>query len=337
MKKKTAFLLLQYVIFFGLGFALIYWSYNKLTPQDISDLKISLNQVAERWWIIIPITIIGFLSHFFRALRWQLLLETIELRPTIINTVGAVFIGYITNLLVPRMGEVAKCTVLAKYEDEPADKIIGTIVAERAFDFICLILITILTFAFQLDIVHKYLQLLTSQTEGKNLPLTIGIKLLAIGAIIGALIFVYRKNKNGKIGKFIKGMGEGVGSIIAMKKRYLFLLYTTLIWASYLALIYIGFLALPATQHLGIGAALSVLVIGSVGIILTPGGIGAYPPLVQLALFQLYAIKESFGLAFGWISWLAQTLIIILFGIIAFLVLPLYNKNRNEQITVDSE
>jgi hypothetical protein len=163
------------------------------------------------------------------------------------------------------------------------------------------------------------------------------IKVAALIAVILLLVFVYKRNKNGKIGKFIKGLGEGVGSIIAMKKRYQFISYTILIWASYLSLIYIGFWALPATEHLGIGAALSVLVIGSIGIILTPGGIGAYPPLVQLTLFQLYMVKESFGLAFGWISWLAQTLIIILFGLISFLILPIYNKNRNGQATVDTE
>jgi hypothetical protein len=337
MKKKTALLLLQYAIFFGLGFALIYWSYNKLSPQDIIDLKISIRQVAERWWIVIPITIIGFLSHFFRALRWRLLLEPLQLRPTIVNTAGAVFIGYITNLLIPRMGEVAKCTVLAKYENEPVDKIIGTIVAERAFDFICLLIIAFLTFAFQLDIVSKYFQLLFAHTDGENLVVKMAIKVAALIAVILLLVFVYKRNKNGKIGKFIKGLGEGVGSIIAMKKRYQFISYTILIWASYLSLIYIGFWALPATEHLGIGAALSVLVIGSIGIILTPGGIGAYPPLVQLTLFQLYMVKESFGLAFGWISWLAQTLIIILFGLISFLILPIYNKNRNGQATVDTE
>lgn len=335
MKKKTAFLLLQYAIFFGLGFALIYWQYAKLNAQDISDLQASLHQVAERWWIIIPIVIIGFLSHFFRALRWRLLLEPLQLRPTIVNAAGAVFIGYLTNLLLPRMGEIAKCTVVAKYEDEPADKIIGTIVAERAFDLICLLLITLLTFAVQSTLVADYLHYLTSKMDAKAVTRSVLLGIVGLVAFILLLVFIYKKNKSGKVGQFIKGMAEGLNAILQMKKRTLFVAYTLLIWGAYLSLIYIGFWALPATEHLGIGAALSVLVFGSLGMIVTPGGLGAYPQAIQMVLAMLYAVKSSFGLAFGWISWLAQTLIIILFGLISFLILPLYNKNRDGQTSVD--
>lgn len=337
MKKKRAFLLLQYLLFFGLGFALIYWQYKQLSAQDIADLQMSLEQVSERSWILFPIILIGFLSHLFRALRWRLMLEPLNLRPTVINITGAVFIGYLTNLLLPRMGEVAKCTVLARYEKEPADKIIGTIVAERAFDLICLMLISILTFAVQADIINDYLHYLMGKMEGKNLPLILGIAFGGMLGFIGLLVFIYRKNKTGKIGLFIKGLAEGVSSILAMKKRIQFIVYTFLIWGAYLSLIYLGFLALPATEHLGIGPALSVLVFGSLGMIVTPGGLGAYPQALQLVLNMLYGVKSAFGLAFGWISWLAQTLIIAIFGIIAFIVLPIYNRVRDEQITLDSE
>jgi glycosyltransferase 2 family protein len=331
MKKKNAFLLLQYAIFFGLGFALIYWQYAKLSQQDIADLKLALEQVSKRAWILIPIVIIGFLSHFFRALRWRLMLEPLNLRPSLINITGAVFIGYLTNLLLPRMGEVAKCTLLAKYEDEPADKIIGTIVAERAFDLICLLLISLLTFAVQAEIINDYLHYLAGNLEGKNFPLMIGAAIAGMLGFLALLLLIYKKNKTGKIGLFIKGLAEGVSSILAMKKRGQFIAYTFLIWGAYLSLIYIGFWALPATEHLGIGPALSVLVFGSLGMIVTPGGLGAYPQAIQLVLNMLYGVKSAFGLAFGWISWLAQTLIIALFGIIAFIVLPLYNKLRNDE------
>lgn len=332
MKKKNLFLILQYAIFFGLGFALIYWQYAKLSPQDMEDLSLSLDQVSERWWILVPIVIIGFFSHFFRALRWRILLEPLQIRPSLVNITGAVFIGYLTNLLLPRMGEVAKCTVVAKYDDEPADKIIGTIVAERAFDLVCLGLVTLLTFAIQADIVGDYLRDLLA---GKNWLLML---LTGFGALLGLVIFavaLYRRNKDGKIGQFIKGLAEGLTAILTMKKKAWFVFYTVLIWGSYLSLIYIGFWALPATEHLGVGPALSVLVLGSLGMIITPGGLGAYPQAIQAVLGTLYHVKDAFGLAFGWISWLAQTLIVVLFGLLSFLILPYYNRMKNEQTTVD--
>lgn len=337
MNKKTLLLLLQYAIFFGLGFTLIYFQYKELTPADMRDLSASLTQVQERWWIFIPIAIVGFLSHFFRGLRWRLMLESLDIHPTITNITGAVFIGYITNLLIPRMGEVAKCTVMARYEEEPADKLIGTIVAERAFDMVCLLLISLLTFFVQMDVVKTYLAHLSEQMAGKNLPILATLGLLGLAAFIAVLVLVYRRNREGKLGRFIKGLGEGVGSILTLKRRGIFLFYTFLIWGAYLLLIVLGFWALPATASLGLGAALSVLVFGSIGMIVTPGGLGAYPQALQLVLSMLYAVPASFALAFGWISWLAQTLIILVFGALAFLVLPIYNRTRNEQTAVDTK
>lgn len=337
MGKKTLLLLIQYAVFFGLGFTLIYFQYKRLTPADINDLEAALSQVSERGWIFIPIVIVGFLSHFFRGLRWRLMLESLDIHPTVTNITGAVFIGYITNLLIPRMGEVAKCTVMARYEQEPADKLIGTIVAERAFDMVCLLAICVLTFFVQMDVVTTYVQHLSAQMAGKNLPLMAALALLGACLGIASLVYVYRKNREGKLGKFIKGLGEGVASILKLKQRTLFLMYTLLIWGAYLFLILLGFWALPATANLGIGAALSVLVFGSLGMIVTPGGLGAYPQALQLVLSMLYAVPASFALAFGWISWLAQTLIILFFGALAFLILPVYNRKRNGQTAVDSK
>lgn len=337
MKKKTALLLLQYAIFFGLGFALIYWQYTKLSPKDIEELGEALSQVKERYWVIYPVIIIGFFSHFVRALRWKVMLEPLNIRPSLINITGAVFIGYLTNLLIPRMGEVAKCTVLARYEKEPADKIIGTIVAERTFDLICLLLICILTVLVQADLVKDYMDYLLSKMEGKNLLLNISIAIACLIAFIVFLVWLYKRNRKGKVGQFLKGMGEGLKAILAMKQRGLFILYTILLWGSYLTLIYIGFWSLPATEHLSVAAALSVLVFGSLGMIVTPGGLGAYPPAIQLVLSMLYHIKDSFGLAFGWISWLVQTAIVIIFGLLALLILPLYNRYRNGQTSMDQQ
>lgn len=335
MKKKTIFLLLQYVVFFGLGFALIYHQYTSLTPQDFADLRMSLSQVSDRAWILIPIIIIGFLSHLFRALRWQIMLEPLSIFPSLFNTVGAVFIGYATNLAVPRMGEVAKCTVIARYEKVPADKVIGTIVAERAFDLVCLMIITVLTFLVQMDIIGGYVQELLSALDGKHLLIMAIVAVVALIGFVWLMKMLYEKTKNGKVGGFIKGLAEGLKAIFAMKKRALFILYTVLLWGAYLSLIYIGFSAIPATEHLGIGAALSILVFGSLGMIVTPGGLGAYPKAIQVVLAKVYAIKDSFGLAFGWLSWLAQTIIIILFAIVFFLILPIYNKRKDEQISLD--
>src|ERR1044072_8464008 len=107
--KKVLLTILQYVIFFGLGGLLIWWQFKQLTPTDKAQMAVAFEQVKERIWLIIPVLIVGFLSHFFRALRWKLLLEPLKLQPTNANITFAVLIGCLVNLLVPRMGEVARC------------------------------------------------------------------------------------------------------------------------------------------------------------------------------------------------------------------------------------
>lgn len=333
MNRKTLLTVLQYAFFFGLGALLIAWQYGKLTGDDKEQLFAAIAQVKERWWLVIPVVVISFLSHWFRALRWKLLMEPINLIPRTANVTFGVLIGYLVNLLLPRMGEVARCSVLAKYEDEPVDKIVGTMVAERSFDFFCLILVSVLTYLLQMDIANSYVkdQLAALDLKGS----TIAGLLFLIVLFIFLLIFIYRRSKKTKVGKIIKGLSEGVMSIFRMKKRGVFLLYTFLIWFCYLSLIVLGFKALDATQHLSWLTGLSILVFGSLGMIATPGGVGAYPIAVQGVLVGVYHINKNFALAFGWVSWMAQTAVILILGLVSLLLLPIYNAKSHKQSRLD--
>lgn len=333
--KKALLTLLQYVLFFGLGALLIWWQYGKLTPEDKTEIMDAFFAMQDKVWLIVPVVVIGFLSHLFRALRWRLLLAPVEIRPTVTNTTFAVLIGYLVNLLVPRMGEVARCSVLAKYEEQPVDKIVGTIVGERAFDMVCLIAITLMTFFLQTDIAGHYVQEQLSHLRIS--PASVFI--FAAGLIFVVVLFavLIRKSRNTRVGKFLAGIAQGVMSILRMKRKGLFFFYTFAIWFCYLSLVYIGFLCIDATSHLGWMPALSVLVFGSLGMIATPGGIGAYPPAVQVVLVQLYHIKGSYALAFGWVSWMAQTAIVLILGLLSLLLLPVYNANRHGKNSVDTK
>jgi glycosyltransferase 2 family protein len=320
--KKRILQALQYIFFLGLGLFLIYWKAAHLSPAQKQQLYDAFGTV--NLTMLTPVILAGFLSHWFRAMRWRLLLQPLDIHTSKINTIAAVMIGYLANLLVPRMGEVAKCTVLAKYEKVPADKMVGTIVSERIFDLLCLVLISLLAFALQYEIVGTYIDQLSSQYKGNGYRwiIFLGIALLLV-------LFVYwikKKKKESKVYRLLSGVSAGIKSIWYMKNRGLFLFYTLLIWSMYTLMIIIGFKSLPATASFGILEALVVLVFGSVGMIVTQGGIGAYPVIVGQIL-MLYNVNEPIGLAFGWVSWMAQTGIIIIFGLLALLLLPLINKH----------
>ncbi len=328
--KKNLVKIFQYVFFLGLGIAIIFYMYNALSPAERTEMWTAIKGV--RLWIILPIFIVGFLSHFFRALRWRLLLEPLRIHPGIVNTTLAVLIGYVANLVLPRAGEVAKCTILAKYEKVPADKMVGTILAERAFDVLCLLIIIVLACVVQAHIIGTYAhEQLLKIVEKRNVFL--GLLVIMAAGII-ATVLIYRRHKETKVGKFIKGMSHGVSSIIHMKKRWGFIGYTFLIWLMYLLQVYLGFLGLPATDHLSMLAALVVLIFGSIGMISTQGGIGAYPFLVAHIL-SYYQINPGSAQAFGWVAWAVQTGIIVILGAVSIVMLPLFNRKRYAQSPVD--
>ena len=333
--KKAILTILQYIVFLGLGIWIVYHMLHELNDRQTTELVTAIKSID--FLYLIPIFIAGFLSHFFRALRWRYLLETLEMRPTVVNTTFAVFIGYLANLALPRAGEVAKCTVLAKYEKLPAHKMIGTIVAERAFDILCLILIAATSFFLEMHRINEFvgdmMHSLSLKIE-KHGNILLAMVVVLAGLIV-VLVMVYRRHKDNKVGRIMKEMTHGILSILHMKKRWEFIGYTILIWFMYVLQLYIGLKSLPDTLHLSGLAALVVLVYGSVGMIVTPGGIGLYTLLVAQML-GAYNIAEVPAQAFGWIAWAVQAAIIIVFGVLSLIFIHSYNNRRYAKAGLDT-
>lgn len=331
--------ILQYSFFFGLGVFLVWWSIKDLTAGDKSQIQTALSNA--KYWLIIPVFVILFLSHFIRALRWRLLIEPLGYFPSKTNTFFAVMIGYLANQAVPRLGEVLKCTALARYEKIPADKLVGTIILERLIDAITLLTIFGITLVIQPELYSQLLDTFFNSSqerqETKKLA-TWMIALMIFGLLIIALgLWMYIKKKHvrdihGLLLKIWRSVLQGISSIRHLKKRTLFVVYTILLWTLYLAGGYIGFSALQETSHYGIKEAFTVLSAGSIGMIATPGGIGAYAYLIQQTM-QLYGLSEGIALAFGWILWLAQTAVVLIGGLISFVALPYINKTRKTETT----
>jgi glycosyltransferase 2 family protein len=331
MKAKliTAF---QYLFFLALGALFVWLSVKDITAADWEHIKFSL--VHARHWLIIPVLAMLLLSHYVRALRWKILMEPLGYHPSTFNVFSAVMIGYLVNAGVPRLGEVVKCTMLSRYEKIRADKLVGTIVTERAIDMICLIIVFIAALLFQGHIVGEYVSSLFInffQDNGGSFSVK---KLLITLAIVAGffllLYFIIRRFAHidaiAKVKNVLKGIVHGLTSIRYIKNKGIFIFQSLLIWALYLLSSAAGIFALQETQHLGLGAGLTTLAVGSVGMIITPGGIGAYPLFVA-NLMGLYGVPvHTIGMALGWLLWLVQTFIILAGGIVFSVLLSYYNK-----------
>jgi uncharacterized protein (TIRG00374 family) len=329
--NKTLSLALQYLIFLGLGLFLIWWSIHNLTDEDLRRLGDALN--GAEYLLVLPAMVMLLLSHYSRALRWRILMKPLGFEPSRRNTFFAVMLGYFFNLLVPRMGEVMKCTALARYEHTPVDKLIGTMVAERALDVICLAVVIGLSFLLQMDLIRGFL-------AGSEVPSggnTIGwmqltgllVLVLAAGGILRLLMFKYAHlGIVVKLRSIAAGIWQGLTSIrhIERGKMPAFMMHTIFIWSMYLLSIRVGFYAMSAVAGLGMSAALTILSTGSLAMIITQGGIGAYQIIVQRSL-SLYGIADVDGLAFGWLLWGFQTILVLVVGLVCVILLPIMNKN----------
>ena len=182
---------LKISFFFLVGILLIWWSMHQIPDQEWDKFKLALKH--SKFWIIIPVFIILGLSHLLRALRWRLIMEPLGYKPSIGNTFLAVLIGYLANLAIPRLGEVLKCTLLAKYENVPAEKIVGTIVAERAFDVISLGLVFLLALGLQFNVIEAGWMQLKAQTASQQAGNSSGSNWLyiIIGLIAVAVILFF--------------------------------------------------------------------------------------------------------------------------------------------------
>ena len=335
MKKRLLYIL-QYLFFLGLGIFLVWWSLHQIPDQKWGEFKRSLE--TARYWLMIPVFLILSLSHIIRALRWRILMLPMGYTPSLINTFFAVMIGYLANLAIPRLGEVLKCTILAKYEKVPAEKLVGTIVAERAFDVISLAIVFMLALISQFDVVGEFgsqlFEQLFKNKTGSFSAMKLGIVLGILITIIIAIkvwfnyfahlqIVIFAK-------KILNGIWEGLSSIKKLKQKKLFIFYSVAIWSLYIAGTWVGLLATTGTAQLGLPHAVSALAFASIGMIVTPGGIGAYAYFLAKVL-EKNGIPFEIGFANGTLQWFAQFMIVVVVGSLCLGFLPFYNKKKTNE------
>lgn len=326
--------LLKYLLFLGLGIFLLWLTLRKSNWEEIKTDIVTANFI-----FLIPATIMLLLSHLSRAVRWKILIEPLGYKPTLTNTFLAVMIGYWANLAVPRLGEVLKCTILGRYEKVPADKLVGTIVAERAFDVVSLVIVLMLTIMIQYDLIGTYAgDMIKSLFHNKAGAISYNKIFITAGIIFFVLFLIFFLLKKlahisfiNKTKIFIKGILQGLTSVRNIKNKGWFFFHTVLIWVLYLLSTYMGFFAMTNMSQYGIDVAFSALSFGSLGMIVpSPGGIGSYQYAVQQVLL-LYGISAEKGLSLGMLLWFAQTGIVVIFGTLSFILLPVFNRSNNEK------
>jgi len=344
MNKKFLTNILQLVLFLGLGIFFIWLSFRGLSSDDYKILKDSASGInnVKGWFFLSLSILVGAASHFVRSLRSRLLLEPLNYKIRVSSAFYSVMVCYLANLAIPRLGEVLRCTFLQRYESVPFQKTLGTIVTERALDMFCALLIMLCALLFNTSVLSQLIVdkanhiTLGQWFELKFMGLLSNYWLYIMVILVAALIYFTRSLWK-KVALFVKikniivGIWQGFISIKDLKHSWLFVLYTFLLWFFYFMGTYLCFFAFNYLSPLGPAPAFSVLAFGTIGYIVAPGGLGAYP-LVAAGILVIYGVDYNAGLAAGWIGWSAQSVMIIIFGIVSLILASVSPVRKSEII-----
>lgn len=285
----------------------------------------------------------GILAQMFRGWRWQMSLNPIGEYPRASTSINSIFLSYAVSLVVPRIGEFARCGVLKRYDGVSFTKALGTVVTERIIDSLLVLAITLLTLFFQLRVFDRFF----SRT-GTNIEImfdrfsTTGYVVTAVCAVAVLILLWYllrRFSIYNKVKCTISGLMQGVFSLRGVKNMPLYVLFTLGIWVSYFLHYYLTFFCFEATSGLGMACALVTFIVGSIAVIVpTPNGAGPWHFAVKTMLI-LYGVGESDALYFVLIVHSVQTLLVILLGIYAWMALAFTKKRKRgtEAVTVGNE
>lgn len=314
--------ILKTILPLSIGLLFIYLSYQSTTADERRKVIESI-QNADYRFVLLSV-VFAVLSHFSRAFRWQYLLKPLGYQPRLINSVFTVMIAYLANLGIPRSGELLRATALCNYEKFAFEKVFGTVVAERAIDLLLLLLFIVLALFLQFELIWELLGL------DKANPLL--LLLIGLSGLLGVLLFrrlllQSQRPIAQKIKALLQGFWEGIRTLKTMENKGWFVAHTLFIWVMYLAMFYVIKWALPDTQVMTMAMVIPAFVAGGLAISATNGGIGIYPYTVALVLTG-FGISNEAGLAFGWIMWSSQTLMIVFFGALSFFALPLVNRKK---------
>ena len=318
LKKITPYIKILLPI--SIGVFCIYFSFRNINFSDFTKYFYQINYS----WVFLGI-ILGALSHLSRSYRWKFLIEPLGYKLGLANSILAVFSAYLINYTIPRAGDIARATMISKYEKIPLDKTIGTIVAERAIDVVCILIIIGIGLIIEFQ---KISEKLISLIEGQELS-TILIYVTTISMFVIILFLFLKKSKYySSMLNFLSGITQGLTVVFRMEKRNLFIFHSIFIWLMYLLMFWVTSMAFIELHDFSFYQFMISFTLAALSIMLSNGGIGIYPLAVEESL-GWYGVQSTTGLAFGWVSWLSQTMMVVIFGGLSLFVLPFINRKNS--------
>ncbi len=333
----------QFLLFTGVGVLILFLVYRSQNAAYIADCAIKGIPAAEcslieklksdfahvNYWWVLAIVVAFVISNLMRAHRWLLLVETLGVRGTMTNAFFTIMVGYFANMGLPRIGEVVRAGLFAKYESVGTEKVMGTIVVDRILDLLSLLFAIILALLLQGTVLVDFFEDRFHDTIFAKIWIYL---IFVMGLVMLFLLYKYRRiikrwSLYQKIQHLVDGFRDGLRSLKRVRHPWILLLDTVMIWLMYYLMMFLCFNSFQPTQHLGMMAGLMTFVFGGLGVVFpSPGGMGTFHVMVITAL-AIYGISGDDAFSFANIQYFSIQLFgCMLTGIIGLIVLPIVNK-----------
>lgn len=313
---------LQYAVPVALSVLLLWYLFRKVNFRDTMELA---SHGVDYWWILAAMGISVF-SHIFRAMRWRLQLQALRVRTTLMELVCSIFGCYSLNLVLPRVGEIWRCTFVARRSKAPLTTVMGSMMADRLSDTLMVLSLTLLTFVVAAGSLTAFM---AKYSIGAGV-----LKMLyspwpwVVIAVCGLLAWWLLRKYSGsrpvrKLRQWSAEIWKGFAVVVTMPGRWKFLVLTFGIWGCYFVQLYVAFYAFGFTRALchdpglawGLVPCLVAFVFSSIGMAIpSNGGLGPWNIAIMFGL-AIYGVSDTEGAAFSILQWSGQTVMLIILGI----------------------
>lgn len=322
------------MLFLSVGLLLLWLA---LRGLDLSKIGIEFRH-AKYFWILLSI-VPAFIAHLSRAVRWNIMINSMGYQTTLGTTFHATIMGYFANTIFPRLGEVTRCTVLSRRQNIPINSLFGTVISERVFDVICVAIIAFFVILAQFGFLRGFLENMIWSPLTARLPSStwlitlVGVSLLLAVGLFYILLrlsmpYIRKLSFYRKLKDLILGFLAGIKSIRNLKQKGAFVAHTILIWFMYFLMSYLPFRAFEATSHLNLIDGTTLLMMGSFAMIIpVPAGIGAYHWIVTRTLSDLYGIVTESAASYAVLTHASQLIFIALLGVLSMSFVMIKKSN----------
>lgn len=334
---------MRYLVPLALTVLLVWYMFRKVHFPEMMEL---IRHGVDYYWILAAMGISVF-SHIFRAARWRLQLDALDIRPPFMALCCSIFGCYALNLVFPRLGEVWRCTYISTRQKAPLTTVLGSMVADRLADTLTVAALLLLTFIVASPAINAFL---VKYQVGRDLvslasdPMTWAI-IVAAGAAAVLLMRAFRRTRPvEKLLKWLNELWQGFAVVAKMPGRWRFLFLTLCIWGCYYTQLYVAFYAFDFTRALctpeyafGLTPCLVAFVLSSIGMAVpSNGGLGPWNIAIMFGL-AVYGISDAQGTAFSMLQWSGQTVMLILLGIFTMVYIAVSRKERNAGARPDNK